>query len=910
MRATLRSVAIRALAAIPLLFAMTPAHAQTAHNFDLPAQPLADALRAVASATRINIVFDPAVVAGIEAPALRGSDTAREALAKLLVRTGLRYVAVDDSTVRIARITDRDPITARARASGPVDEPGVSDSPAASGHPTGNASATATRAAGPGPAQRRPSPRDGVARTADGVELSEVVVTGTRIGGVVPASPVITFDREAIDASGFSSVGQFLLAVPENFSGGQNPGVVGARGNNQFSISGASSANLLGLGADSTLTLVDGHRLAYDAYQNGVDLSMIPLAAVDRIEILTDGASAIYGSDAVAGVVNVILKQHYDGITADARYGDVTSGHASRAQYSLLAGHGWGSGNAVIAYEYAHDNPLEASERAFSAGSDQPFYLLPQLNRDSVFLTAHQGLSSAVTVSLDALYTSRSYVGVFTVGAANAESIDYADVGVREYGVSPGITMALGGKWQLSLEGTLSSDRDKEISPQISGVTNRLLSRAVYSYRNDLRIVDLQATGPLVTLPSGALKIAMGAGYRHESFDHAAPSDPSAPPINASRDVRFAYLEADVPLVAPDATRLMLKRLSLSAALRYERYSDFGAQHTPKVGVAYTPVQWATLRATWSESFRAPELVDVAGDRNLYLEPSALIGGRAGTTTLISYGSNPVLGPETSTSKTVSLDITPEALPRLKVTSTYFYIRYSDRLVQPIADFSGSLANPLYAPFTVVDPTPAAQQTLISQSTFFTNFSGAPYDPATVAYYLDDEYTNATVQRVHGVDLAVQDGWPVLGGDLSMAASGAWLTLLQRTVSGVPQVRLSGTIFNPPNFKGRATATWRRAGWALTAALNYVSPEWDDSNPPQVRVASWSTVDAQVSYGFDALAPGWLRGLKASLAVENVFDRAPPFVASTSTTYPGLGYDSTNASPLGRFVSVYLSKSW
>ncbi len=899
MRATLRSAALRTVLAALLLCSMHVAHAEPAFHFDLPAQPLADALRAVASRTGINVVFDPAVVAGIEAPPLKGRATARQALEALLAHTRLRCIAVGARTLRIARAAHRDPIAGRqATRDAP---PGARESARPAGAAGTEGAASVVRKAS------RPSAASGGVPRA---ELSEVVVTGTRIAGVTPTSPVLTFGREQIDASGYSSVGAFLLTVPENFSGGQNPGVIGARGNNQFSISGASSANLFGLGADSTLTLVDGHRLAYDAYQNGVDLSMIPLAAVDRIEIMTDGASAIYGSDAVAGVVNVILKQHYDGVTADARYGDVTSGHASQAQYSLLAGHDWGSGNALIAYEYAHDNPLYASERPFSAAADQPTALFPELNRDSVFLTAHQALSSAVTTSLDALYTSRSYVGVFSVGPTSSETLDYSDVQVQEYGVSPGVTVALPAGWQLSLDGTLSSDRDEESAPAYSAVTHQRLYQDVLSYQNDLRLGELQATGPVLHLPSGSVKLAVGAGYRYEGFENSTPSAPALPAVDASRDVHYAFLEADAPLVAPDATRVMLEQLSLSAAFRYERYSDFGGQRNPKVGFVYRPVKAVDLRATWSESFRAPELIDVYGARDLYLESSAFFGGTPGTSTMLGYGSNPLLGPERATSRTVTLDITPPEWPRLKITPTYFDIDYSDRLVQPIEDFTGSLANPLYRSFVVQNPTPAAQQALISQSTFFDNFTGGPYDPAAVAYVLNDAYVNATLQRIHGVDLTIQDGWPALGGDLAVTANGAWLTLLQRTIASAPQTELSGTIFNPPDFKGRATATWRRAGWALTAAYNYVSAEWNDSSVPLVRVGSWSTVDVQVGYDFASSSAAWLRGLKASLSVQNLFDRDPPFVAASATTYPGLGYDSTNASPLGRFISLYVSESW
>lgn len=897
MRAPLQSVAVRAVLLMLAMCSMPLAHAQAAFTFDLPAQPLADSLRAVASETHINIVFDPAVVAGIEARPLMATATARQALARLLARTGLKYLAVGESTIRIARIVAQDPAGADSETPPAAAQDGPSD---AQSGPQSSESPPAAAKSGQASAAGKASP----------AELSEVVVTGTRIAGSVPTSPVLTLDRAAIDESGYSSIGQLLLTLPENFSGGQNPGVIGARGNNQFSISGASSANLFGLGADSTLTLVDGHRLAYDAYQNGVDLSLVPLAAVDRVEIMTDGGSAIYGSDAVAGVVNVILKQNYDGVTADARYGDVTSGQAGQAQYSVLAGHNWSSGNVVVAYEYSHDDPLYAAERPFSLTAEQPTTLFPELNRDSIFLSAHQSLSDWATASLDALYTSRSDVSVVTAGSSGDEFIDYAEVDVKEYGVSPSITVALPRDWKLSLESTISGDRDDESTPEYSAATDALVEPGQLYYQNELRIGELQATGPLLDLPPGPLELAVGTGYRYEGFETAEPTNLAQPVTNASRNARYAYGEIELPLVAPSISRTMLQSLNLSAAYRYEHYSDFGAQPTPKVGIVYVPVDSVRLRVTWSKSFRAPELEDVYGLRQLYILPAPAFGGAAGKDAMLVLGSNPALGPETATSRTVGIDFTPAAVPGLKISPTYFYIDYGNRIVQPIADTTGSLTNPLYSAFISSNPTPAEQQALIAQSAFFYNFTGGPYDPASVADVLNDSYQNATIQRIHGVDLTVQDAWPILTGRLSVAANGAWLTLRQKTISTEPETEISGTIFNPPSFKERTSATWQQNGWEFTATFNYVNWEWDNSTAPAVHVGSWDTMDVQLSYDFDFSQIRWLRGMKASLFAQNLLNRYPPFVAASSTTYPGLGYDSTNASPFGRFIGAYLSKSW
>src|SRR5690606_40833053 len=137
--------------------------------------------------------------------------------------------------------------------------------------------------------------------------LGTVVVTGTRIRGGESASPVITIGSEDIREAGFTDLGQVVRSIPQNFGGGQNPGVAGgatsgAAGIANQNLTGGSSLNLRGLGPDATLTLLNGRRLSYGGFVQAVDISAIPVEAVDRVEILPDGASAIYGSDAVGGV--------------------------------------------------------------------------------------------------------------------------------------------------------------------------------------------------------------------------------------------------------------------------------------------------------------------------------------------------------------------------------------------------------------------------------------------------------------------------------------------------------------------------------------------------------------------------------------------------------------------------------
>ena len=157
---------------------------------------------------------------------------------------------------------------------------------------------------------------------ADDQQLGQMTVTGyivPRIGE--GPEPVTTLDQDFITKARRSDPADILLRLPQNFAGftpSLNAG--------ESTAEGGSAVNLYGLGANATLVLIDGRRqVTYPYAQFGtesfVDLNSIPQAAIDRIEVLKDGASAIYGSDAIAGVVNIILKDEYNGSDLKFYYG-------------------------------------------------------------------------------------------------------------------------------------------------------------------------------------------------------------------------------------------------------------------------------------------------------------------------------------------------------------------------------------------------------------------------------------------------------------------------------------------------------------------------------------------------------------------------------------------------------------
>ncbi len=214
-----------------------------------------------------------------------------------------------------------------------------------------------------------PASPPGTFQPAAADSLSEIVVTGTRIRGAAPVgSNLITITRGNIEASGYATAQQIVQAIPQNFGGGANDTTFSYNNrNNALNNSGlGSSVNLRGLGAESTLVLINGSRPAMGGVAGlFADISLIPSSAIERVEVLPDGASALYGSDAVGGVVNFAMRDRFDGLETRLRYG-TADGDLSEYQAGLVYGRSWGSGHLTAAYEFYDRGRLSADSRDYA----------------------------------------------------------------------------------------------------------------------------------------------------------------------------------------------------------------------------------------------------------------------------------------------------------------------------------------------------------------------------------------------------------------------------------------------------------------------------------------------------------------------------------------------------------------
>lgn len=207
--------------------------------------------------------------------------------------------------------------------------------------------------------------------------LDRIAITGSRIRSVdvETAQPVFTVTQQDIQKSGLVSVGDIL----------QNLSIAGTQTYSKAAVlssapeQGGQYVNLYNLNENRTLLLVNGKRWT-SSLAGLSDMSTIPSSLIERIEVLKDGASAIYGSDAVAGVVNIILRKNYDGAEASAYFGQNGRGDGSKAQYSFTAGTTTDRASLVFGVNYTNEDPVWAKARPLTRYSSGPNHIEDSLS--------------------------------------------------------------------------------------------------------------------------------------------------------------------------------------------------------------------------------------------------------------------------------------------------------------------------------------------------------------------------------------------------------------------------------------------------------------------------------------------------------------------------------------------------
>lgn len=749
---------------------------------------------------------------------------------------------------------------------------------------------------------------DGVAQTENtesGEEAAPIVVTGTRIRGAQVIGEVVSLDRETIIDAGQVDLGEAIRSLPQNFSGGQNPGVGSGAGFGNENVNSASTANLRGIGADATLTLLNGHRLPYTSAFQGVDISAIPLAAIDRIEVLPDGASALYGSDAVGGVINVILRRDFDGLTTSGQLGAATDGGYFRQQFDAVGGSSWQDGGLMLAYDYAHNSPIRADQRSYTAVLDPEVTLFPEIRRHALTLSAHQKLAPGIGATVDGYYSRR------TTRAINGapEFRITQNPKLEGYAIAPAFEFDIGHGWEAKIAGVYGSDQT--LLDGAFAIAGSDPIDAGGEYFNETISLELIAEGPLFALPGGTARLAAGAGFRNNSLAYDRDDGTVRTSFNETRRARFAFGELYLPLVSAQNDMAGIAELTVTAAVRYEDYPELDQLATPRIAIGYSPVDGVTLRGSWARSFKAPTLFQQNVFYQTIAVPASLVGAGTGSDTIIAAaGGNPDVEPERARSWTAGFDLSPPSVPELTISGTWYDIRYTDRVVAPISgSVFAAFGDPSFASLIDFSPTAGAIDALISGAQFgLENFTGAPFDPASVVAVIDNRNINVAEWAIRGIDARI--AWDHTIGDRRSAGfdlTGSWLDSEQRIVQSLPVLQLAGTVFNPPRYRLRGTVRLALDRFRASAALNYTGALIDRRFGSARRLAPTATVDLAATYTVDR-GDGREPGLEITLSVQNLLDEAPRSVMQVGPF--DTPFDSTNYSPIGRFISVGVRRHW
>lgn len=856
----------------------------------------------------------------------------------------------------------------------------------------------------------------------DGFEM--VTVTGALIRGATDVvSPLVFVTDKSLSQTSYETVPDYLYQMPQVSLDAPRQDLV-ANGNY------GSGINLRGLGVGATLVLVNGRRLPLSGvYGDFVDVSGIPWCMVDHVEVLPDGASAIYGSDAIAGVVNIVMREHYEGAATQVRVGSGQGGPGERS-VSQLFGTRWTSGQIMLAYQYSDTTPLTAASRAYAADADKrpfgggdyrsiysspgnlfdpvapgqivgisyaqnnlsdarpiltpgsvnlenPFSqydLFPHSISHSAYLTASQELSENIELFADALFTVRDvhairlpaedtllvparnpYFIVLSPGAASV-AVTYSflqDLGpdtltteMRQYLGTMGARLRLPADWVAKLyvstgQQELHSDEYNLPNPYALDMALSDSSAAMaFDPFSDARqnLATLQAIrlnqqlsttsgitsenvvvdGSLGGLAGSPLKLALGFERREETSGVDVPSLVQSQYLYEPED-QYAIerhqridngtaAELEVPLMSDPykGTRVPLR---LTLAERFDQYGDFGSKMSPMERLTWSPGSSIRLRASWGRSFRVPSLEELYDSSQNQLSFAYLPDPRAASgnsLALIRTGTSSELKPETATTSTVGLDLTPDFLPDFQLSVTGFWIDYYNRITQPALDDPNDILahESEWAPFITRYPT-ATQVAALCESPLFNGSRQACLDSSptvSVNYSL----TNIAVTRESGIDLSLRQSLVTGWGRFRFTLDATDLLRFEQAATWNSRLQsVLNTVGNPIAFHAQTAAEWQLRTLGVyepgaRVALNHTGAYENPGSSLMPHVRSATTVDLQLFMGLNRSWPH----TRVSLNIQNVLNQPPPFVDNP------YGYDISNSQPLGRMLSLRVSTDW
>ena len=919
------SLGVVSLAALSAAMGAAPAAAQSstvqssqAVKFSVDAQALDRTIREIGEQSGAQIVLYTEDTKGMRASRLEGDYTVEQALDVVLKDTNLEYRRVNDRTIAVA--------------------PSVRFAFADAGDDFREDALVRVSQILSEDASDQSSDSD--ERGSTTLEIDTIVVTGTNIKGVEnPTVPVTSFSRDEILNSGRTSLADFTRLIPQNLGlttpiGSFNPGA------SQFDVSNGlegTAVDLRGLGPGSTVTLLNGRRVASSSGDGFVDIGAIPTSIIDSVHVLADGASPIYGADAVGGVFNIVTRQDFEGVELNVRGGSVTNGGKRDYQASATAGVNWESGSGVLSVSHENEGKLLFSERDYLGDASRPIFVsgtsVPDQLKTSVYASANQQVTDKLKFQVDGVFTVRdSFLRNVFDNEPYEVNVKSTFISSRlEYELTDGLFVEAFGDYSVN---------DGETESRNSIFT---------SYIDKLWVGELRLGGELFSIAGRDISGALGAQFRQEGFDRTRTrtgvEGPSSFDVASDRHSYAFYGEALVPVATLENRIPLVRRLELSLAARYEEYKDLGGDLTPKIGVYWETLPGLSFRGGYSQSFRAPTQDELFGTKSIIFTgwDNPGLGPDAADPRLqngLVYGagldgSNPDLETEQADVWNIGIDAEPEFIQGLSFGVTYFNINYKNRVfdvspfrVAGVSSF-GFPPFPEFRPLLDVSPDPAEIQGYLDDPDIFVSNSFRFVevergDPTLITPVAEDVvvlarggFQNTSVSTVRGLDFYLDYGFDAPVGEVDFSLNGTYLIDNLFKLSDVAEeVDRLDLVYRPLDLRLRATAAWSHNGFTALGSVNFAGSYFDDVNEPELDdggnviprpVDSWTTVDVGVSYDFGAAGfDGFLNGMRVALNVTNVFDQDPPRVANER----GFNYDTANADPLGRYVSASLTKAF
>ncbi len=534
-----------------------------------------------------------------------------------------------------------------------------------------------------------------------GTELeagADIIVTGTRSAGraaLDSSAPIDVVSGTKLVASGFPDLGRAL-----NFL---QPSVNFARAATTATAANTKPVTIRGLSPDQTLILVNGKRRHANAVLNvnnsigrgsaGVDLDTIPAGAIERIEILRDGAAALYGSDAIAGVVNIVLRSDASGVSGELSGGITEEGDGENGLASLHAGFALGDGGHLSLTALGrHQKP---TNRAFI---DRRFGRVTYRIGDPKSTIGNVALDLSLPAGAIELYGFGTVTRKISNNGAGFRVPNFSPLypngflpiiepRIWDIGATAGIRGEIGGIL-ADLSQTFGSSKADFRVFDTANVSLGLASPTRFdsggvTYRQ--YVTDLALTRSIEGVMAGG-NIALGGQFRHESYrirngeplayfglgaDGFAGFNPRNP-TDAGRDAYAAFLDVELrPITA----------LLIGGAVRYDHYDDFGGEATWRLTTRLEPAPGFALRGTIGTGFKAPSLQQ---------QFFSAVQGALSAGNLVTVGTLPVsdpvaralgaspLKPERARNLTAGLVFGP--FDGFSFSADYFHIRIRDRI--------------------------------------------------------------------------------------------------------------------------------------------------------------------------------------------------------------------------------------